>query len=261
MPGHLLEIPSLSQSNATHDAYTVEEDGNYRALEIAHSENLDVNPASGYSTVWCGRASASMIYNYFQLVEAHQSGEEEATAHERFIINNRDRDSGRPLDLIYPSDEVACHNGSSYYALAEPLNRVATGWKRRALLSGNDRTDFNADDDPTLEVTAGNIEAVLEPITDSLNRNTPVLAYTGLSTNVGNPRHIIVVSGYKQDESGDLWLHFTDPSTMRDNEAAIKGASLNPSTMPDSRRASSSISWTKGTGPRAKPTAQPRATG
>jgi len=234
MRGLQLQVPSISQSNRSHDRYIERksdpETGEkyWTVSDNAVDDHVVIHPRSGRSVIWCGRASASMIYNYFQLVEAHRTGEDEATAEARFIVNNRDLDSGRPLNLIYPSNEVACYNGASYFALAEPLTRITRGWERRRLLSSQERTSYNKNTDPGLELTAEQIEVELQPILDSLDRNTPVLAYTGLSTNAAQARHIVVVSGYKYDDEDALWLHFTDPSTMRAGEEGDKGRLLEP---------------------------------
>lgn len=136
MSGLILDIPSISQSNSAHDKYvdwSETEDGETQGwkldVDAVQSDGVVVEEKSGKSTRWCGRASASMIYNYFQLVDGYVQGKSEKTARNRFIVNNRKTDSGRPLDLIFPDGEIVCYTsfgGGSYYYLAGPLNRSGT---------------------------------------------------------------------------------------------------------------------------------------
>jgi len=56
--------------------------------------------ADGQSPAWCGRTSASMLYNYFQLIKG-------GDPRERYITHSRAGDPKNTLDLRYPTGDRA----------------------------------------------------------------------------------------------------------------------------------------------------------
>jgi len=170
-----------------------------------------------------------MVYNYLQLVESYLAGEPKSVAQSQFITNNRDTSSGKPLDLVYPSGDVACFNNGNYFHIGEPLNRSLpdeeTRWIAPQLFRQEDdleltpgtegigvnRSEYQTDQGELL-LTEGDICEILGPVIDSLNRNLPVVAYTGISMS-DEPHHIVVFSGYERRD-GELWLHVDDPADM-----------------------------------------------
>ena len=147
---------------------------------------------------WCGRASASMMFNYY----AQVAGEGES----KFIVNSRSK-----KNLVYPSGDIAAPN----YNLAEPLERALKGWSTQKLFPTRVRTGYSKDAEGVLDLSDRDIHAIVAPIIESIDINNPVLAYTGISQNAGNPCHIVVFSGYHFRDDG-LWLLIEDPATIRD---------------------------------------------
>ena len=136
-----------------------------------------------------------MIYNYLVAVAGRGEG--------AYVVN-----SAAHRELIFP-------NGTAYasnFVLNGPLGDIKPGWKRLDLLTGPQRTSFlRREDTPSRE----EVETVFGQVVTSVDQNTPVLFYAGLSRTRSNPRHIVVISGYKRDSDGDLWLHIDDPETAR----------------------------------------------
>jgi len=62
-----LQVPTLSQGNSTHDRF-------YRNPRKARRDGVVLGLYRN-STVWYGRTSASMIYNYFKQVQQHVPNE------------------------------------------------------------------------------------------------------------------------------------------------------------------------------------------
>ncbi|MFP4242387.1 MAG: peptidoglycan-binding protein, partial [Chitinispirillaceae bacterium] len=163
-----LDMPSLSQGN--------------EANEKVKEESMK----------WCGRASSSMVYNYYQTVLGNTS---------KYIKN----DQGKG-DLLYWDGSVAAEG----YVLSAPLNAALKGWKRTALYPRADRN---------LPLSTMQIATVLQPVLDSIDRNNPLVAYTALSKNLMKARHIVVISGYREESDGEIWLLIDDPATMCDTRA------------------------------------------
>jgi len=229
-----LRVPTLSQKNETHDNYI-------QSPELAKADGVDIG-SSLYSKVWCGRTAASMVYNYFKQVQQHVLHLDRDAS--QFIRNNETPSEGA-LDLIYPDGGIACHNGGNrigdYFHLYEPLNRAlaeirglgdgvwgstppAAAWRQRTLLSDADRRAHAPGEGDVAVFTDGDVRALLADVIDSIDRNTPVLAYTGLSKRRA-PKHIVVLSGYEERPDG-LWLHIDDPSTMVDREGEMHAEDL-----------------------------------
>ena len=143
----------------------------------------------------CGRVSSAMIYNYLLAVAGRGAGE--------FVVNSLAR-----RDLVYP-------DGTRYaadFVLAAPLTRLKPGWQRPDLITSSERTRL-LNRDPDTAPPQADVERIFARVVESIEGNTPVMFYAGLSRTAGNPRHIVVVSGYKRDSKGDLWIHVEDPET------------------------------------------------
>ncbi len=170
----VLEIPSLRQGNKN-------------------------NKKSG---VWCGRTSASMIYNYYEAVRGGTN----------FIINNED-DPNQPYDLVLNGKKALDYGLADFVRQAFP---PADAWLH---------TDHHPDGSGPITATGAPVGkenrpaevsedfavTALEKILESLDNNNPVLVYTGIAADVRWPRHIMVISGYKVAPDGRLWLQFDDP--------------------------------------------------
>ncbi len=141
------------------------------------------------SQLWCGRASSSMIYNYYQKVYGKDK---------KLIINNHEKGN-----LYYPDGNIAAPR----YNLTEPLNKALKGWERKKLYPSEKRKGKRQ-----------TIKEILQPVFDSLNKNNPILFYSGISRGVANARHIIVISGYRIESNNKIWLLIDDPATMRDTD-------------------------------------------
>ncbi|MBD3419878.1 MAG: hypothetical protein GF398_07160, partial [Chitinivibrionales bacterium] len=161
-----LDIPSMSQGNQA---------------EAAESKK------------WCGRASSSMIYNYYKQIENQTS---------QYIVNNQTLG-----DFYYPDNQIAANN----YVLTQPLEKALSGWSTKTLFPKNSRTTDIGDEE---------IKKTLQPVFDTLDKNNPVLFYSGISLGVTKARHIVVISGYCIDKNNILWLQIDDPATMRDTDGA-----------------------------------------
>ena len=232
-----LDRPVLSQKNQIHDWYAneyrrlrdeaIEADVEWDESEFIQKYGVDIGH-TGSSEVWCGRAAASIIYNYYQLIESYVGGEPEGRAVQRMIVNNQKINSGKPLDLVYPDSSIACHNPSDdrYFYLSQPLQRCFEGWERQTLFSESDREAFTEGDDVFPSMSEAEVREVLKPVTDSIRRNTPVLARTGISLNEDEPQHIVVFCGVKT-VGGHLWIKVADPSSMISKVRPINESPLN----------------------------------
>ena len=167
-----------------------------------------------------------MVYNYYQLVLSHVAGETRGWAEDRFIINNLvQEEPGKPDDLIYPDGTIAAYG----YVLSEPLRSAMEGFEshvpswdvdvnqsnwneRRELFSLNERQQY-LNESGEVVVSEQEAQDICQPIIDSIEQNTPVVAYTGVSSSTDPATHIITISGYKM-LNGDLWLRFSDPSSL-----------------------------------------------
>ena len=151
---------------------------------------------------WCARTSASMIFNYYY---AARKGGIDASK-EKLIINQRD---AAPYDLVFRDDErhaSFCRaSGPAIAALRYRLQQTfeeikPRGWVRKALWPKEARGK---------KVTEAKIYELLAPVIESLEMFNPVLFHSGLS---GGTRHIVVISGYRVETDGSLWLHIDDPA-------------------------------------------------
>jgi hypothetical protein len=142
-----------------------------------------------------------MIYNYYQLV-AH--GEE---GRDRFVVNHEDEEN-----LVYPEVNGEYEIAASEFTLYEPLRRALEERGEETTGQASKEQLFPSDHEyrSSLPLNESQAQEVLQPVIDSITANNPVLMYTGISANADNPRHIIVVSGYRV-ENDTLWLQIDDP--------------------------------------------------
>lgn len=145
------------------------------------------------SKLWCGRTSSSMIYNYYQMVAGNGN---------QVIVNSVEH-----KNLVYSDGSVAADK----YMLSEPLERAKKNWNATPLqlYPKNKRVQ---------SLTTRLIAEILHPVIESININNPVQVYTGISNHPTLPRHIVVISGYRIEDDGSIWLLFDDPATMSDTE-------------------------------------------
>ena len=135
-----------------------------------------------------------MIYNYLVAVNGRGDG--------AYVVNSAAR-----AELVFPG------RGGAYARdlfLNRPLEQIKPGWRRRDLISNSQRSSFlsrSLSAVPSSDEVAG----IYTDVITSIENNTPVLFYAGLSRNKKRPRHIVVLSGYKTDGLGSLWLHIDDP--------------------------------------------------
>ncbi|WNG46707.1 hypothetical protein F0U60_23260 [Archangium minus] len=202
---------------------------------------------------WCGRTSATMAYNYYQVV---QGGDFKS----RFITHWNADKQGYFIDLRYPGGERAFHtlptqaphdrNVEESYSVSNPgyLNGdVAVvappeefelsqdysaskilGFSYDKLLPYNERNRkalaAQIVNDPSL------LESQMEKILNAVSANNPVIFYSGFSLTKERPIHLILIIGYAylMDNTGlHLWLAVADPSSQ--NSKITEGMFFPPS--------------------------------
>ncbi|MEM6991651.1 MAG: hypothetical protein AAF721_14185 [Myxococcota bacterium] len=177
----------------------------YKELRLVIPSLYQINKkgAKGGSD-WCGRTSAAMIYNYYKAARA--GGIDNALS--ELVINRRDR---APYDLVLPDDTVAVHGYNLLPAMqrAKPegwaLDPDPEYWGPPALHPLGSRS---------AKPSESEIRKRLAPLLTALEMFNPALFYSGLSSNVSKPRHIVVISGYRIGPRGNLWLHIDDPGSL-----------------------------------------------
>lgn len=216
------EIPTLCQGNLDlEDDYQVllkawKDAGSPAGQKPAGMLNPDV---------WCGRTSASMIYNYYMLVRNKTS---------EMIVNQRDK---APYDLVYQHEQNEAQRiAAAGFNLFDPLTRSKSGtWLDVKLFPKSARAKYPSP--PTNE----QIKAILDgaeavdrndeskkvkaSIFDSLDRNNPMVFFSAISErkSIESSTHIIVISGYEERDDGHIWLQIDDPSTMIGKVDMLKG--------------------------------------
>ncbi|MCA9606995.1 MAG: hypothetical protein KC619_15415 [Myxococcales bacterium] len=162
---------------------------------------------TGASNTWCGRAAGSMLYNYY--VRAYGGSPSD------YIVNNRD-DSSHPYDIIFPDGTQAAliltgQYAGSFSPTKPVVERHPAGIGDRFGVAA--RPLYPKKDRPAGVPTGAQIDTILAPLLDYLDHNNPALFGSGLSKGkTGHASHFILVTGYKYDDGGALWLEITDPS-------------------------------------------------
>jgi hypothetical protein len=153
------------------------------------------------SWLWCGRASASMIYDYYCKAQGKSS---EYIGHKTGKVgvgpNGKYADNLRWMGGSH-ADEIAAVNEAGKCAPAMVFEKL--GWKvQTAFLEKTPGEKIDLDRPA--------VEKRFQPIVEALEANNPVLIYTRLSTSK-NGGHIVVISGWKKHDD-DLWLRINDPT-------------------------------------------------
>lgn len=161
-------------------------------LDVPRLQQLSSETRSSY---WCGRTSASMIYNYYckankktdQYVEHDDADKVKGTNGAAYNLHFAGGpNKGKPAGL---TDGGLCAPANVF---------VAAGWQ---LDTGELAKDQNADPDQAETYFARHIE--------QLKKNNPLVQFTQLTKHKG---HIVVICGYKKDSNkGELWLRICDP--------------------------------------------------
>lgn len=151
---------------------------------------------------WCGRTSSAMIHNYFT---ATRGGGIAATK-SKLIVNQRDR---APYDLVFADTKAVAVAG---YELAGTIRKAKPSYVYYAARDGAEHPPLWPMAARKGVPTAAEQLVILAPVLRALEAFNPVLFYSGLSSNAGQSRHIVVISGYRW-QNGELWLHIDDPSS------------------------------------------------
>ncbi len=162
-----------------------------RLLDVPTMSQAAPAPSRAGNT-WCGRAASSMVYNYY--VRARGGTEDEMIRHSREQIR-------------YPDGTLAGTTTGGRASVLEPLQKASTRWSRNPLISPSVREALDGEVPP-----ADVVNDVFRPVVESIDKNNPVVTYTGLSHRTTGPIHIVVFSGYALDAGGALWIHVCDPA-------------------------------------------------
>ena len=151
------------------------------------------------SNLWCGRASAAMIYNYYCKVSEKTDqyiGHEEGPAGPGL--------NGQRYNIRFlggPDKGKLAGVAANGTCDTDAILRAIGG-----------STDFGELGDPAkkLDLDGPSVERLFAPHIAQLRKNNPVMQLTQLSHPGGG--HIVVVCGYKKDTArGELWLRVIDP--------------------------------------------------
>lgn len=133
-----------------------------------------------------------MVYNYY--VQVRGGTERDMVRHAR-------------EQLRYPDGTLAGTTTGGQAHVLEPLTKAGGRWSRGPLIAAATRQRLDGTSAP-----ASLVNDVFRPVIESVNRNNPVVAYTGLSHRTVGPIHIVVLSGWAYDSDDVLWLHVCDPA-------------------------------------------------
>ncbi len=171
--GRWLDVPRLPQYNGLHQSW-----------------------------LWCGRASAAMVYDFYCRAQGktseyigHKTGPAGVGPNGKWADNLRFM--GGPHD-----GEIAAVTKGGLCAPAQIFERI--GWKLQEGYLQKSRDEEIATDPPA-------VRKRFSPILDALAANNPVVIFTRLSTSK-NGGHIVVISGWKKQDD-DLWLRINDPTS------------------------------------------------
>ena len=154
------------------------------------------------SNFWCGRAAASMIYDYYCKA---------AKKTDQYIGHDEGKEgpgpNGTKLNLRFlggpHKGELAGLTADGFCQPAEIF--TAAGWK----------CDSGEIAGPKEQVDPDEVDKRFARHLEQLKRNNPVVQYTQLTKGRG---HIVVIGGYKRDaERGELWLRIVDPCWPHDD--------------------------------------------
>jgi hypothetical protein len=148
------------------------------------------NPKNKDGNFWCGRTSASLIYNYYARLGRVPGP-----------IKNRSDEA--PYQLVYPDRSFAALTPAGECAPGEVFDRLAR--------AGVGRWDYVPLYPREARGSAPSVEAVFGQLLDHLDRNNPAFFASGFSESGKYASHFITITGYRFREG--LWLQITDPAT------------------------------------------------
>ena len=162
---------------------------------------LQQRSAEVESNVWCGRAAAAMVYNYYCKA---------AGKTDEYVGHDEGKESpgpnGAKLNLRFLGGP---HKGELAGVTADGFCQpheifLVAGWK----------ADSGEIAGPKEEVDPAQAEKKLARHLEQLKKNNPIVQYTQLTSHRG---HIVVINGYKRDAArGELWLRIVDPCYPHD---------------------------------------------
>jgi hypothetical protein len=158
------------------------------------------------SWLWCGRASAAMVYNYYckalgktSEYIAHITGKPGVGANGKIKDNLRWGGGGNKDAMSGLTESGKCFPAGTF-------DKV--GWK-----IGEGYLQKSASE--KISTDKSDVEERFSPLLEQLKKNNPVVLFTRLSVSSSHG-HIVVISGYKRTE-GELWLRVTDPTNPQQN--------------------------------------------
>jgi len=167
------------------------------------------------SWLWCGRAAAAMVYDYYCKAQGktseyvgHKTGEAGPGP------NGKLKDNLRFLGGAH-ADALAGITASGRCAPAQIFELA--GWKHTEGYLQRSAQE-------PIETDRTSVEKRFAPLLTALRANNPVVLYTRLSTSK-NGGHIVCVSGFKKVD-GDLWLRINDPTSPHEDLLGSRNWSL-----------------------------------
>ncbi|MFO0614611.1 MAG: C39 family peptidase [Polyangiaceae bacterium] len=155
------------------------------------------NPKNSDGNFWCGRTSASIVFNYYARLGKVRGGP---------IKNQSDKE---PYQLLYTDGARAAYTADGQCAPMETFDRLTSQnvgkWEEVALWPKDKRSGG----EPATEATFGKL-------LDHLDRNNPAFFSSGFSENEKYASHFVTITGYRF-KNGSLWLQITDPATSYDH--------------------------------------------
>jgi hypothetical protein len=153
------------------------------------------------SLLWCGRASAAMVYDFYCKVlgktseyVAHLTGDPGPGAHGKIKDNLRWSGGSHKGELAGLADDGKVYPAGIF---------KKAGWTPSEGYLQKSATE-------KISTDRAEVEKRFAPLLEQLAKNNPVVLYSRLST--GNSHgHVVVVSGFKRLQ-GELWLRITDPT-------------------------------------------------
>jgi soluble lytic murein transglycosylase-like protein len=173
-----------------------------KLLELADEYRILLTPSMGQhvagvkaSGSWCGKTSASMVHNFWQLCQNPDCPED-------YYIR-MSNDDGRNL-----------HDADGDVVPSANLTTINKAAKKLGYLDAS----FGAISMMTLKSESW-VQTQCKSIVDSIEFKCPVVLYSRFSVTKAH-QHIIVVSGYAKF-AGELWLLFLDPEWLTDTSGRV----------------------------------------
>ena len=210
--GKIARVFPIDKYDLPSELFEVSKD--YHALKVPLLGQYVLCDKPGAKTR-CGRTSASMTYNWFQLLEG-------GDPREKYITHWNIGNQANVMELRLPSGDLSFHTNPKAPPGSPTPNGDAPrgvqglfGYKEDNILPYA-RTQERMERAKAISQSRERIAEHLEKILDSIRKNSPVVMYSGFSTSA-DPIHIILLAGYfyLPDSSGQehLWLMIADPAT------------------------------------------------